>query len=148
MKKELSDKIIVYTDGGSRGNPGPAAVGVAIKGIGSEIKEYGEFIGETTNNVAEYKAVILALKKVRQLAGKDALENLSVEINMDSQLVCRQLRGEYKVEEKEMQELFMQIWNLKFDFPNLSFKEIPREENQQADRLVNACLDKEAAKLF
>ena len=98
--------------------------------------------------MAEYKAVILALKKVRQLAGKDALENLSVEINMDSQLVCRQLRGEYKVEEKEMQELFMQIWNLKFDFPNLSFKEIPREENQQADRLVNACLDKEAAKLF
>ena len=67
---------------------------------------------------------------------------------MDSELVCRQLKGEYKVEEKEMQSLFMEIWNLKFDFPHLIFKEIPREENQQADRLVNVCLDKESAKLF
>jgi len=148
MKKEISSKIIVYTDGGSRGNPGPSAIGVVIEGIGSDIKEYNEFIGETTNNVAEYKAVILALKKVRQLAGKNALENIQVEINMDSELVCRQLRGEYKVEEKEMQDLFMQIWNLKFDFPHLSFKEIPRENNQRADRLVNACLDKQSAKLF
>jgi ribonuclease HI len=148
MKKEISNKIIVHTDGGSRGNPGPAAVGVVIEGIGVDSKEYYEFIGETTNNVAEYKAVVLALKKVRQLAGRDALEKIQVEINMDSELVCRQLRGEYKVEEKEMQSLFMEIWNLKFDFPNLSFKEIPREENQKADRLVNVCLDKESSKLF
>ena len=148
MKKSIAEKILVHTDGGSRGNPGEAGIGVVIEGIGDEIKEYGEAIGKTTNNVAEYQAVILAMKKVRQLAGREALENTEVEICMDSELVCRQLRGEYKVEEKEMQSLFMEIWNLKFDFPHLRFKEIPREENQRADRLVNACLDKQSSKLF
>ncbi len=142
------DKIIAFTDGGSRGNPGPAAIGVYIKGTNGEEKKYYEFIGEATNNVAEYKAMIFALKKIRQLAGRDALKKIFVEINMDSELIVRQLNGEYKVEEKELQGLFMEVWNLRFDFPNLKFNYIPREENKMADSLVNICLDEEASRLF
>jgi len=148
MKKEIANKIIVNTDGGSRGNPGFAAIGVVITGIGKEIKEYSDFIGTKTNNEAEYQAIIFALKKVRQLAGRDNLAKVEVEIQTDSELVARQLRGEYKIEEKSLQPLFMEIWNLRFDFPRVIFKEIPREDNQRADRLVNACLDQQNSKLF
>lgn len=148
MKKQVKDKIIVYTDGGSRGNPGPAAIGVVIEGVGTELKEYSEFIGSTTNNEAEYRALILALKKVRQLAGRDQLENTTVEVRMDSELVVKQLNGEYKIEEKNLQPFFMEIWNLKFDFPKIKFVNIPREQNQRADRLVNSCLDQQGSKLF
>ncbi|HOX21364.1 MAG TPA: ribonuclease HI family protein [Candidatus Paceibacterota bacterium] len=148
MKKEVADKIIVNTDGGSRGNPGAAAIGAVITGIGKEIKEYSEFIGIKTNNEAEYQAIIFALKKVRQLAGRENLEKTGVEVRTDSELVARQLKGEYKVEEKNLQPLFMEIWNLRFDFPHLALKEVPREENQKADRLVNSCLDQQNSKLF
>lgn len=148
MKKEIANKIIVNTDGGSRGNPGSAAIGVIITGISKKIKEYSEFIGIKTNNEAEYQAIIFALKKVRQLAGRDGLEKVEVEVRTDSELVARQLRGEYKIEEKSLQPLFMEIWNLRFDFPHIVFKEIPREDNQRADRLVNACLDQQNSKLF
>lgn len=148
MKKEVADKIIVNTDGGSRGNPGSAAIGVVIMGIGKELKEYSEFIGIKTNNEAEYQAIVFALKKVRQLAGRKNLEKTVVEVQTDSELVARQLKGEYKIEEKNLQPLFMEIWNLRFDFPHLIFKEVPREENQKADRLVNACLAQQNSKLF
>jgi len=148
MKKEVANKIIVQTDGGSRGNPGPAAIGVVIMGLGREIKEYSDFIGVKTNNEAEYQAIIFAFKKVRQLAGLENLARVEVEVQTDSELVARQLRGEYKIEEKSLQPLFMEIWNLRFDFPQVVFKEIPREENQRADRLVNANLDQQSSKLF
>ena len=148
MRKNISKKIIAYTDGGSRGNPGPAAIGVVIEGIGNEPKQYNEFIGEATNNEAEYQAVIFALKKIRQLAGREILKQIQVEIRLDSELVAKQLNGEYKIEEEKLQPLFMTVWNLKFDFGNLSFKHIPREENRLADRLVNMCLDQQNSKLF
>jgi len=148
MKKQIAEKIIVYTDGGSRGNPGSAALGVVIEGVGKQIKEYAEFLGEMTNNEAEYHAIIFALRKLRQLIGREKLTKTEVEIRSDSELVARQLRGEYKVEEKNLQPLFMKVWNLKFDFPKLIFKEISREENKRADKLVNAVLDKESNKLF
>ncbi|HOK20740.1 MAG TPA: ribonuclease HI family protein [Candidatus Paceibacterota bacterium] len=148
MRKNISKKIIAYTDGGSRGNPGPAAIGVVIEGIGNEPKQYNEFIGEATNNEAEYQAVIFALKKIRQLAGREILKQIQVEIRLDSELVAKQLNGEYKIEEEKLQPLFMTVWNLKFDFGNLSFKHIPREENRLADRLVNMCLDQQNSQLF
>ncbi len=148
MRKNISKKIIVYTDGGSRGNPGPAAIGVVIEGIGNEPKQYNEFIGEATNNEAEYQAVIFALKKIRQLAGREILKQIQVEIRLDSELVAKQLNGEYKIEEEKLQPLFMTVWNLKFDFGNLSFKHVPREENRLADRLVNMCLDQQNSQLF
>lgn len=135
------NQLIIHTDGGSRGNPGPAALGVVI---GS--KEYGAYLGTTTNNVAEYQAVIFALKKARQLLGKEKLKETEVIVKLDSELVANQLNGHYKVLEPELQPLFMEIWNLRFDFPNLTFQYVPREENTRADALVNQILDKENQK--
>ncbi len=148
MKKNVSKLIIAYTDGGSRGNPGPAAIGVVIEGIGEKPKEYCESIGKTTNNVAEYKAIIFALKKIRQLVGKENLKKTKIEIRMDSELAVRQLNRGYKVENKEIQLLFMEIWNLRFDFHKISFIHIRRDENKLADALLNKCLDRENSKLF
>lgn len=132
-----SGKLIIYTDGGARGNPGPAAIGVVI---GS--KHYGEYIGETTNNVAEYKAVVFALKKAKQLISKKKAGETEVEIRMDSELVARQLNGRYKILDRYLQPFFVEIWNLKLDFKKIDFVHIPREKNKQADKIVNDILDK------
>lgn len=141
------NKITAYTDGGSRGNPGPSAIGIAIEGMG-DTKEYCQSIGIATNNIAEYKAVIFALKKIRSLVGKNNLKDVEVEIKIDSELVVKQLNAEYRVENEDMKVLFMDIWNLKFDFSKLKFTHIFREENTKADALVNKCLDEEGSKLF
>lgn len=136
-------KFIVHTDGGSRGNPGPSAIGVVIcDESGRKIKEYGQKLEDiSTNNEAEYEAVIFALKKIKQLFGKDKTAEMQVEFRLDSELVASQLNGDYKVSEERMQILFMKIWNLKFDFKKLIFKSIPREKNRRADELVNQALD-------
>lgn len=133
----MKTKLEIYTDGGARNNPGPAGIGVIIGG-----KEYAEYIGETTNNVAEYKAIIFALKKAKQLLGKSKLKDTEVIINADSELVINQLNGKFKILEKDLQSLFLEVWNLKFDFPNLKFNYIPREKNQRADYLVNSAIEK------
>lgn len=136
-------KVIVYTDGGSRGNPGPSAIGVVISDEkGRTIKKYSNEIGVRTNNEAEYEAVIFAMQKLKQIFGKEKVKNLDIQIRMDSELVCRQLRGEYKVEEERFFPLFIKVWNLKIDLGQVIFKEIPREENKQADFLVNEILNK------
>lgn len=136
-------KIIVCTDGGSRGNPGPAAVGVVIcNESGQKIKEYNQRLEDaSTNNEAEYEAVIFALKKMKQLFGKDKTKNLLIEFKVDSELIASQLNGEYKVNEERMQLLFMKVWNLRFDFGKISYKAVPREQNRRADELVNMALD-------
>lgn len=143
----MNNKLVIYTDGGSRGNPGPAAIGVVI--VGDEIgkKEYGEYVGEVTNNVAEYKALIFALKKAKQLLGNEKSGSTVLEANLDSELLVKQLNGEYKVKESEMRNLFMEVWNLKMDFREVIFKHIPREKNTQADKIVNQVLDREGNKL-
>ncbi len=138
MKQE---KIIVYADGGARGNPGPAAIGVVIMRGNRAVGKYGQSIGERTNNEAEYEAVIFALKKLKHLFGKQKTRDLDVEIKMDSELVARQLGGKYKIEEEHLFPYFIKIWNLKMDFGNIDFQEIPREKNREADRLVNEELD-------
>jgi len=130
------NKIIIYTDGGSRGNPGPAAIGVVI-----ENQHYSQLIGETTNNVAEYKAVIFALQKLKQILGKEKASETEVEIRSDSELMVNQLNGFYKIKDSELKELFIEIWNLKQDFKKVSFVIIKREENKIADKLVNQALD-------
>lgn len=135
-KKLFDGKVVTYTDGGSRGNPGPAALGVVIGN-----KEYGEYLGERTNNQAEYEAVIFALKKIKQLIGKNKAKESEVEIRMDSELVVRQLGGRYKIMEKELQPLFVGVWNLKLDFKKVDFRHVPREENRRADRTMNRILD-------
>lgn len=146
---ENNQKIITYTDGGSRGNPGPAAIGVVIcDSAGKTIKEYGEVLGRKTNNEAEYEAVIFALKKVKQLFGKDKAKKMHVEMRMDSEFVVKQMTGKYKVEEERMVPLFIAVWNLKLDFANVGFVHVRREQNKDADRLVNQALDGEQGGLW
>lgn len=150
MPKRLEDnKITIYTDGGARGNPGPAAVGVVLVIPGHEKKTFQEYIGETTNNVAEYKALILALKKLKSLIGGEKIQQFSgIECYADSELMVRQLSGEYKIKEPEIQTLFVEVWNLNIDLIiPMSFHHIERAKNAEADALVNAALDREANKL-
>lgn len=145
----MSDKITIFTDGGARGNPGPAAAGVVIKDKeGMTIKSYGETVGNRTNNEAEYEAVILALRKMKALVGKEKVKKIEVVINLDSQLVASQLSGEFKVEEEKLFPLFIKVHNLKMDFGGVKFKYIPRDKNKEADRLVNQALDKKQKGLF
>jgi ribonuclease HI len=137
------DKFIVYTDGGARGNPGPAAIGVVIQNAKGEIlKEYGEYLGETTNNEAEYRAPISALKKIKSTWGKAKAKKAEVQIFADSELLIKQLNGEYKVENPNIQKFFLELWNLKIDFHNVTFTAIPRGKNKEADRMVNEALDR------
>ena len=109
----MENKIIMYTDGGSRNNPGPAAIGVYFENLH---KQFCHYIGEKTNNEAEYEAVIYCLKKIKQLIGKDKAENIEIECYLDSEFVERQLNHKYKVKEKNIQKLFLDVWNLILDF--------------------------------
>ena len=136
------EKFIVYTDGGARGNTGPSAIGIVIKNAkGEALKEYAEYLGETTNNEAEYNAAIFALKKIKSLWGKEKAKKTEVQLFCDSELLVKQLNGRYKVENTKIQQFFLQLWNLKVDFKKVSFTVIPREKNKEADRLVNEALD-------
>jgi len=136
-------KIIIYTDGGSRGNPGRAAVGVVFCNEKRQlIKKYFDYLGDNlTNNEAEYKAVIFALKKFKSLFGKKLAKNSEIEIRSDSELLVKQLNGKYKVLDSKIQPLFLEIWNLRFDFQEIKFKYIDRKKNAEADKLVNQALD-------
>jgi len=134
-------KLVVYTDGGARDNPGPAAIGVVITQEGQTLKKYADFIGQATNNQAEYQAVIFALQKVKLLFGKKKAKTMEIEICLDSELIVKQLNHQYKINEKDLQPLFLKIWNLILDFGQINFKYIPRQQNKQADRLVNQALD-------
>jgi ribonuclease HI len=138
MKDTLfsNSKLIIYTDGGSRGNPGKAAIGVVVGE-----KEYSEYIGIKTNNQAEYMALVFAFKKTRQLLGKDKSKKTDLEVRMDSELIVRQLNGQYKILDTELQPFFLEVWNLRLDFKSVVFTHIPREQNKKADALVNYALD-------
>ena len=145
-------KIIIYTDGGSRGNPGPAAIGMVFCNERGEIfKKYSQYLGDVlTNNEAEYQAVIFALNKFKSLFGKKLAQNSELEIRSDSELLTNQLNGKYKILEPKIQSFFLTIWNLKLDFKKIKFRHIAREKNKEADRLVNEALDnsKSTPKLF
>lgn len=134
-------KIILYTDGGSRGNPGPAALGVHIETLG---KSYGEYLGEKTNNEAEYAAIVSALKKVKSLLGKAKAKETHIECRMDSELACRQLNHIYKIENEKLQPYFLAVWNLMLDFGAVTFVHVPRERNMKADAEANKAMDQAA----
>jgi ribonuclease HI len=135
-------KIIIYTDGGSRGNPGPAGIGVVFcDEKGKVIKEYGEKIGRATNNEAEYEAVIFALQKAKLLFGGKRAKTMEMEIRTDSEFLAKQMNGKYKILDRRIEQLFLKVWNLKIDFSNVTFIHIPRHENIDADKLVNRALD-------
>ncbi len=136
-------KFIIYTDGGSRGNPGRAGIGVVIcNEKEQELKKFGEYLGDNlTNNEAEYSAVIFALKKFKALFGKKLAENTEIEVRSDSEFLVLQVTGKYKVLDEKIQKLFLDLWNLKLDFEAVKFKHIPREKNKVADKMVNEALD-------
>ncbi|MEA1925678.1 MAG: ribonuclease HI family protein [Patescibacteria group bacterium] len=145
MAKQL--QITVYTDGGSRGNPGPAAVGIVIK-YDTKTKEYAKCIGKKTNNEAEYGALIYALEKVNKLIGKTKAKQADVVCYSDSELMVRQLNHQYKLKNETIKDLFIKIWNLSLDFKSAKFYHIRREYNKQADKLLNQALDREHSKFL
>jgi len=137
------EKITIFTDGGSRSNPGIAGAGAAIfDEDGVELADASKFLGIRTNNWAEYEAVILGLEKAKEIFGSK-LEQMKVEMKMDSQLVQRQLKREYKVKEPTLLGQFVRVNNILVDsFPNIKFTYIPRAENKRADELANQAMDR------
>ena len=129
-------EISIHADGASRGNPGEAGAGVVISDErGKTLKEWKSYLGITTNNVAEYRAVLLALEKASTLGAKGVI------INLDSELVVRQLTGEYKVREAHLKPLYQKALELLALFPKHRLQHVPREENRRADQLANEAID-------
>ncbi len=127
--------FIVYTDGGARGNPGPAAIGAVIQEAGRTVHTISETIGSATNNQAEYQAVHAAL------AWCQAHGAASVAVNADSELIVKQLRGEYKIKNKDLAQWFIRVQSLVEHIGQVTFTAIRREQNAAADDLVNRALD-------
>jgi ribonuclease HI/probable phosphoglycerate mutase len=132
----------LFTDGGARGNPGPAAgAGVILDANGTVLAEVSEYFGVATNNVAEYRALELTLRRAHELGCQ------TVVIHMDSELIVRQLNGLYKVKDPKMLELYGHVRALLRKFSDWKVRHVPRTENQQADGLVNSVLDAHIAAL-
>jgi ribonuclease HI len=129
-------KLVINTDGGARGNPGPAGSGVVIKDeAGKIVHEYKEYLGKATNNTAEYIALIRALEAAKKLGATH------LQINMDSELIVRQMLGQYKIKEPSLQALAQEVFSLRNQFENIVFIHVRREFNKEADRLVNEAID-------
>lgn len=129
--------IVIYTDGGARGNPGPAGAGYVIY-VGGKAIEGKRFLGERqTNNWAEYEAVALALEHAR----KEGLNGRDLTVRMDSKLVVEQISGNWKIKEPALREQAAKVRTLLADFPQYRFEYVPRAENAEADRLVNEAID-------
>jgi ribonuclease HI len=131
-----SRRLVVNVDGGARGNPGPAAVAAVISTPGGEVVEkHGERIGHATNNVAEYRALLFGLDRARSRGARD------VELVCDSELIVRQVSGEYKVKDEVLHRLHKQVIRALAELDSWSIRHVRREENAAADDLVNAALD-------
>lgn len=129
------NKIITYTDGGARNNPGPAGIGVVLYDEDKKIVEtYKEYIGEATNNQAEYRALVKALELAEKHSPKE------IECFLDSELVVKQVNKEYKVKDPDLHVLYNQVLDLAM-FKNISFHHVRREQNKLADKLVNEAID-------
>lgn len=138
-KNKDVDTLEIFADGGSRGNPGPGAVGaVLFDKSGKKIEEVSKYIGITTNNVAEYLAVIYGLLEAVHQDAKNVV------LNLDSQLVARQLKGEYRVKDQTILKFFDLALNLFREFDTVEINEIPREKNKEADDLVNKAINLKA----
>lgn len=137
------NKVVIYTDGGARGNPGPAGIGAVIYNHdGLDIIEtISKYIGVATNNHAEYMALIAALEKAHQLKAHE------VDCYLDSELLVKQLKREYRVKEPNLASLFTKVWNLAINFKKINFYHVRREKNKEADKLVNQALDNEIKKM-
>lgn len=128
--------VRVNVDGGARGNPGPAAIGVVVRDRdGVVLEERGERIGRATNNVAEYRALLLGIERAMAIGATD------LELVGDSELIVRQVRGEYKVKDATLRQLHREVKTALVGLDSWSIRHVPREENAAADRLVNEVLD-------
>lgn len=136
MPKDLH--VVAYTDGGARGNPGPAGAGAVIydEAGHTELATLSEYIGETTNNVAEYTAVLMVLQKAQELGAQ------VVHIRLDSELVQRQMTGVYRVKQPHLQTLYVRIYNLSQQFQKVTYEHVRREKNKRADELANQAMDR------
>jgi len=128
--------LTVNVDGGARGNPGPAAIGVVLRDAGGEVlEEHGETIGRATNNVAEYRALLRGIELAAEHGASE------VELIGDSELIVRQVEGRYKVKDATMRELHGEVKRALGSFEDWSIRHVRRAQNAEADRLVNAALD-------
>lgn len=129
-------RLLIYTDGAARGNPGPAGAGVHIRNTrGETVDELHRFLGEATNNVAEYSALLAALERARELGATE------VEIRSDSELMVRQMRGEYRVRNPGLRELAARAHTLADSFERVQYVHVARDQNRAADRLANEAID-------
>ncbi len=133
----MTPSITIYTDGGARNNPGPAGAGVVIKEGEKVVCEAAQYLGEQTNNWAEYEAVAIALGKAHEFL----LRERDIEFRLDSKLVVEQLNGKWKIKEPALKVQAMKIKEALKSFGSVTFVHIPREENAEADRLVNEAID-------
>ena len=131
-----ADRVVAHVDGGARGNPGPAGIGVVLSDPdGKELGRANDYIGEATNNVAEYQALMLGLKQAGALGARE------VSVVNDSELVARQVTGEYKVRKAELKPLHAQALAMLRGFERWSIRSVPRAQNAEADAIVNQALD-------
>jgi len=136
----LSERLVVHVDGGARGNPGPAAVAAVLADPdGMVLEERAQAIGHATNNVAEYRALLLGIERASALGARE------LELIGDSELIARQLRGEYRVKDPGLRELHAQVATALQGFDRWTIRNVPREQNARADRLVNETLDARAS---
>ncbi len=136
----MNKAVTIFTDGGSRGNPGPSGAGAAIYHGEKEIGHVSKFLGIQTNNFAEYEALILALEKVRILLGNPVVEPVTVK--MDSELIVKQMKGEYKVKNPVLKSKHAVVRGVIIEsFPHISFVHVRREYNKRADALANHAMD-------
>ena len=136
-------KVYLYTDGGARGNPGPAGSGAVIfDEQGAVLGEAKKYLGHTTNNVAEYEAVRIGLRMIQKKFGAEACAGIEVVSRMDSELVCKQLNGVYRVKNEKLKPIFTAVKALCTEaFPHITFEHVRREKNKHADRLANEAMD-------
>lgn len=133
----INKKLIIYTDGAARGNPGPAGIGVVVYNENrKKLAEISEYIGKTTNNQAEYRAIVAGIEKAAEIGA------LELRFYLDSELAVKQLNREYKVKNKELAPLFVKVYNAVLNFKKVTFTHIRREFNKEADKLANMAIDK------
>jgi ribonuclease HI len=129
-------RVEIFIDGAARGNPGPAGIGVVIKDESKKtVKEFYKYIGAATNNVAEYNALVYGLQEAHMLGAEE------VKLNLDSELVAQQLKGEFRVKDPKIKPLFDQAIHLINGFKKFEVQHIPREENKEADKLANKAIN-------
>jgi ribonuclease HI len=132
----LAERLVVHVDGGARGNPGPAAIAAVVTTPeGETVEREGRPIGRATNNVAEYRALLLGIERARALGASE------VDLVGDSELVVRQVKGEYRVKDETLRELHEEVRDALAGFERWSIRHVRREQNAEADRLVNEALD-------